>query len=77
MITIPNSADLEAIDALAAKLSAEAEKLNAQLDRLATVRRDLTAKELFDRHMEPYPLCGCGSGKKFKFCCFKGTNNAP
>lgn len=35
------------------------------------VTRDLTAKEKFDAQIRLYAPCGCGSGKKFKFCCYK------
>ena len=35
------------------------------------VTRDLTVKEKFDAQIKLYSLCGCGSGKKFKFCCYK------
>jgi uncharacterized protein YchJ len=33
------------------------------------VARDLTALETLNRQIELYSPCGCGSGKKFKFCC--------
>ncbi len=33
------------------------------------VQRDLTPKEQFTRQIDLYAPCGCGSGKKFKFCC--------
>lgn len=33
------------------------------------ITRDLTAKEKFDAQIRLYAPCGCGSGKKFKFCC--------
>jgi len=33
------------------------------------VKRDLTAKENADMQIRLYAPCGCGSGKKFKFCC--------
>jgi hypothetical protein len=33
------------------------------------VKRDLTAKERADKMIRLYAPCGCGSGKKFKFCC--------
>lgn len=36
---------------------------------LVPVRRDLTAKEAFDKQIKLYSQCGCGSGKKFKWCC--------
>ena len=33
------------------------------------IKRDLTLKEIADKKIRLYALCGCGSGKKFKFCC--------
>jgi hypothetical protein len=36
---------------------------------LIPVRRDLKAKEACDLQIKLYSPCGCGSGKKFKFCC--------
>lgn len=36
---------------------------------LIPVRRDLTVKEATDMQIKLYSPCGCGSGKKFKFCC--------
>lgn len=33
------------------------------------VKRDLTARETFTKQIKLYALCGCGSGKKSKFCC--------
>jgi hypothetical protein len=33
------------------------------------VRRDLSAKEKADMQIRLYAPCGCGSGKKFRFCC--------
>lgn len=35
------------------------------------VERDLTQQETFRQQIELYSPCGCGSGKKFKFCCKK------
>lgn len=36
------------------------------------VKRDLSAKERFNAQIIGlYALCGCGSGKKSKFCCKK------
>jgi len=35
------------------------------------VKRPLTVKEKADRQIKLYSPCGCGSGKKFKFCCKK------
>lgn len=39
---------------------------------LIPVVRDLTMKEKADRQIRLYAPCGCGSGKKFKFCCWTG-----
>jgi hypothetical protein len=33
------------------------------------VTRDLSARERADAQIRLYAPCGCGSGKKFKFCC--------
>lgn len=33
--------------------------------------RDLSMSELATRQLDLYAPCGCGSGKKFKFCCKK------
>ena len=33
------------------------------------VTRDLSAREKSDAQIRLYAPCGCGSGKKFKFCC--------
>ena len=35
------------------------------------VNRDLTERETMEKQIRMYSPCGCGSGKKFKFCCFK------
>lgn len=35
------------------------------------VIRDLTLKEAADMKIHLYSPCMCGSGKKFKFCCYK------
>ena len=43
---------------------AEARKLG-----LVPVKRDLTAREQMEMQIRLYSPCGCGSGKKFKFCC--------
>jgi hypothetical protein len=39
------------------------------------VKRDLTIKEKADMQIRLYAPCGCGSGKKFKFCCFKNNKS--
>lgn len=33
--------------------------------------RDLTHTEKSRKQIELYSPCGCGSGKKFKFCCHR------
>lgn len=33
------------------------------------VVRDLSKIELAEAQIHKYSPCGCGSGKKFKFCC--------
>jgi len=33
------------------------------------IRRDLTVKKRADKQIRMYAPCGCGSGRKFKFCC--------
>jgi len=38
-------------------------------NRFVPIRRDLTPKEICDQQIRLYAPCGCGSGKKFKFCC--------
>jgi len=40
-----------------------------ELKKWIPVERDLTAQEKFMRQIQLYSPCGCGSGKKFKFCC--------
>lgn len=35
------------------------------------IKRDLSALEEYQRQIELYAPCGCGSGNKFKFCCKK------
>lgn len=38
---------------------------------IVEVKRPLTVKEKADMQIRLYSPCGCGSGKKFKFCCKK------
>ena len=38
---------------------------------LIPVRRNLSIIEKANRQIMLYQPCACGSGKKFKFCCFK------
>lgn len=40
-------------------------------DKFIPVARDLTAQEVAQKQINLYSPCGCGSGKKFKFCCHK------
>lgn len=48
----------------------EVDKMNAARRSIfRPIMRDLTAKEEFTRQISMYAPCGCGSGKKFKFCC--------
>jgi uncharacterized protein YchJ len=47
------------------------EHLAQFIKTLVPVERDLTALEKFNKQINLYSLCGCGSGKKFKFCCHK------
>ena len=35
------------------------------------VKRELTELEKMNHQIMLYSPCGCGSGKKFKFCCYK------
>ena len=44
----------------------------ARLQGLTPVTRDLTVKEKADMQIRLYSPCGCGSGKKFMFCCYTG-----
>jgi uncharacterized protein YchJ len=37
------------------------------------VKRDLTVLEKANAQVRLYAPCGCGSGKKFKFCCHKSS----
>lgn len=45
------------------------DEVDAVRKGLVPVRRDLTIKEDFEQQIKLYSPCGCGSGKKFKFCC--------
>lgn len=42
----------------------------AQKPHFVKVQRDLRAKEKALAQIQLYAPCGCGSGRKFKFCCF-------
>lgn len=43
----------------------------AQKKHFVEVKRDLTVREKANAQIGLYEPCGCGSGKKFKFCCKK------
>lgn len=52
--------------------SEEYERLNAEAKaRMIPILRDLAAAEEAQKQINLYSPCGCGSGKKFKFCCHK------
>ncbi len=57
------------------KLSLVRDEADAYARGLVPVCRSLTAKEKTERQIRMYSPCGCGSGKKFKFCCH--TANTP
>ena len=42
-----------------------------QKDNFTQIKRELTQLEHAMAQIKLYSPCGCGSGKKFKFCCFK------
>ncbi len=35
------------------------------------IKKDVKVQEAFIIQMNMYSPCACGSGKKFKFCCFR------
>lgn len=43
----------------------------AEQAKYVEVKRDLSALEEMNMQIRLYAPCGCGSGKKFKFCCHK------
>lgn len=50
----------------------EVEKLEPkERSKYIEIKRDLTKLEEANKQIELYSPCGCGSGKKFKFCCKK------
>lgn len=49
------------------------DEMDAKLRGLVPVRRDLTVKERGDMQILLYSPCACGSGEKFKFCCYRAT----
>lgn len=42
-----------------------------QKRKFVEIKRDLTKVEEASLQIRMYSPCGCGSGKKFKFCCHK------
>ena len=48
----------------------EVKRFSPEFQKLfVPVERDLTFKERMEQQIGLYADCGCGSGKKFKFCC--------
>ena len=47
------------------------DEADARRRGLTLVQRNLTDKEKADQQIRLYSPCGCGSGKKFKFCHFQ------
>jgi len=47
-----------------------ADSREARMRGLVPVRRDLTPQEASERKVGFSSPCGCGSGKKFKRCCY-------
>lgn len=43
----------------------------AEQKRYIEVKRDLSKLEAANHRIKLYSPCACGSGKKFKFCCYK------
>ena len=39
--------------------------------KFVEIKRSLTNLEKFDKQIRMYNPCGCGSGIKFKFCCYR------
>ena len=60
------------MDPKSGKLQMIQDAEEARLRGLVPVTRDLTAKEARDMQIRLYSACGCGSEKKFKFCCYTG-----
>jgi uncharacterized protein YchJ len=64
-----NTGEIKSLEEVA-KLSPE------QQANWRPINRDLTVKERCEKQLRLYAPCGCGSGKKFKFCC-KVTKSLP
>lgn len=53
------------------KLYYVADEEEAKKRGLVPVRRGLTALEHGQMQIKLYSPCACGSGNKFKFCCYR------
>lgn len=60
------------MDPNSGKIQMVQDALDARSRGLVPVQRDLTTKEKADMQIRLYSPCGCGSGKKFKWCCYTG-----
>jgi uncharacterized protein YchJ len=47
-----------------------ARETGSDASRFKEVARTLTVREIKRMRINKYAPCGCGSGKKFKFCCY-------
>ena len=48
----------------------EVKRFSQEFQKLfVPVERDFSFKERMEQQIGLYADCGCGSGKKFKFCC--------
>ena len=43
----------------------------SEKSKYVPVIRDLSTIERYNKQIKMYSPCGCNSGKKFKFCCFR------
>ena len=48
-----------------------AKRVGVPEQNLKPVTRPLTVREKLKEKINKYAPCGCGSGKKFKFCCYR------
>jgi len=71
---IPDDTDLKAVSEKLEKFK----KLKAKLgDKLVEMKVQPTTKQMNRKppRVGKYESCPCGSGKKFKWCCFTGHRN--
>ena len=47
------------------------DEADAKAKGLIPIKRDLRPLEIFQKQIALYSPCGCGSGEKFKFCCYQ------